>query len=175
MNHIIGRAAMMLIAASIVVTIATLIVVAVPAVRNRLIATHDPVAYAVGDRIDLPDRLYAGSDYTAVLFARASCAVCQQGRRLFAAMLADLRRREGVRVVLVTGTTDRDEDRAYAMDLGLRDHEHESVDLGVLHLRRVPTLVIVNRHGTVIGAWEGMPMAAEQSAFESAVRSAIPR
>ena len=119
----------------------------------KLRATPAP-SYAVGDKIDLPLETYSNAERTLVLFVRESCAVCQAEAPRLAELVERARSSSTpVASLVVTGSTRVEADREFAMVFKGSTHRHVSFDsLGV---KTVPTVVLVDRHGTVVFAHEG--------------------
>ena len=171
--EVLDRVVLVVTSGAVLLVVATAVVIATP-LRSWFHRGHS-VAYAVGDRIDLPPSLYAASEFTAVFFARSDCGVCQETKSLYAAVLSDLRSSGVAKVVLLGRASHHDEDGAYASELGLDATEYASAEFGRLRLDRVPTLIVVNRSGTILGAWEGAPARSERHDFGSRVKSVLRR
>lgn len=111
-------------------------------------------AYALGETLDVPPSLYAGAEQTLVIFVRESCSVCRaeaDGLAKIAATLKELP--SPLPTVVVTGSNDVEADSAFARSFGQIRHEH--VAFSRLKLQVVPTIVLVDRQGTVLYAREG--------------------
>jgi hypothetical protein len=153
--------------------VATVFVLRTPQLSSWL-GAGDPVAYDEGDRIDVPSPLYARSDVTALLFVRSNCAVCQDTKPLYAEVIRELRTLPGAAILAVIRRPVQGEDTAYAAELGLDATEYAAIDFTSLRLRRVPTLVIVDRTGRIVHAWEGAPPVPDRDGFAATVRSFYP-
>ncbi|HUF48319.1 MAG TPA: hypothetical protein VMM93_10925 [Vicinamibacterales bacterium] len=113
-----------------------------------------PPAYGVGSRIDTPADWHAGSPYTLVLFAQASCGACQRAQpflKQVADEFADL-----APVVLVSPNQFPAADASFAESLGLDPAALRPLP-GRVRARVTPTLVLVDQTGTVLQSWEGVP------------------
>jgi hypothetical protein len=167
---LVGRASLIISWCAVTVVVMSVLLLQMPRLASWLGAGPDPVAYDRGDRIDLPPELYAASDFTALLFVRSDCVVCQETKTLYAEVVRELKTVPGAGILAVIGAPRRDDDTSYAEELGLDATESASVEFTSLRLRRVPTLVIVDRAGSIIRSWEGAPPLAEQHDFAASVR-----
>ena len=105
--------------------------------------------YAVGDRIDVPESIYASAPHTLVIFARSRCGVCQREQPVLKRFIASLGGPPRVAIAMISGTDDPDADGAYARALGLGDRALTLLDLKRLRVGVVPVVALVNRSGTV--------------------------
>jgi hypothetical protein len=128
-----------------------------------------PAAYRAGQTIDVPVDWYQSSPYTLVVFARASCGACQQAQPFLQQLVADVSTRGTV--VLASPGLEIEHDRNYARQIGLRDEQTRHAPAG-LRVRATPTLVLVNRRGQILGAWEGVGPADQQSAIQKSIHAA---
>jgi hypothetical protein len=128
-----------------------------------------PAAYQAGQRIDVPADWYQSSPYTLVVFARASCGACQQAQPFLQQLIADVRTRGTV--LLASPGLEPEDDRHYARQIGLTDDQTRNVPAGV-RVRATPTLVLVNRRGEILGAWEGVGPAEQQSVIQKSIHAA---
>jgi len=117
-------------------------------------------AYRTGTAIDTPKEWYQGAPFTLLVFARASCGACQKAQPFFKRLVNDIG--AGIRVVLVTSAGEADEDAYYARGLGLETNAIRTAVPG-LSVRVTPTLVLVDRQGTILDAWEGVGPPEKQS------------
>ena len=133
-------------------------------------AAPKSAAYRVNDRIDVPPDWYQSSGYTLVLFARSSCSACQAAHPFLQKLVGSL---EGKAVVAMASTElERDDDLRYGRSLGIDDAVNR-VTPGSLRVRATPTLVLVNREGKILGAWEGVGPPERQTQIEHAIATAI--
>ncbi len=140
---------------------------------SRALGNAPPVpapAYQAGAAIDTPAEWYQGAPYTLLLFARASCRACQSAQPFFKQLITDIG--STIRVVLVTSAGEADEDAYYARGLGLAAQAIRTAVPG-LNVRVTPTLVLVDRRGTIIDAWEGVGPAEKQTAIVTTLTSRL--
>ena len=128
------------------------------------------LAYESGMAIDTPAEWYQGAPYTLLLFARASCAACQSAEPFFKRLIHDIG--STVRVVLVTSAGEADEDARYARQLGLATQSIRTAVPG-LKVRVTPTLVLVDRQGTIMDTWEGVGPPEKQSQISVSLTSRL--
>lgn len=165
-DFFLSRAAVTVTLACVTVVAGSALVLAVPALRQRL--NHTPAegpAYVVGERIDLPPTIHEASPLTLLLFSRAGCGSCQAAKPALASLVDRLADRPGVRTLLIARAGAEQEEREYLRDIGLDEGRLVGVDFSTLRLRRVPTIVLVDRRGEVRYSLEGIPTAVEQDAL----------
>jgi thiol-disulfide isomerase/thioredoxin len=105
-----------------------------------------------------------------VLFARSSCSACQAAHPFLQKLVGSL---EGKAVVAMASTElERDDDLRYGRSLGIDDAVNR-VTPGGLRVRATPTLVLVNREGKILGAWEGVGPPERQTQIEHAIATAV--
>ncbi len=141
--------------ASIVALAATVLALAVPGLSDQLRGDRQPVAYTVGDRLDLDPATFTSSARTLFLFSQFSCGACQASKPTMAAMVADLAERPDTQVFLVVPDAVPEEERLFATELGLAPSRILRTDLRRLRLRQVPTVVMADDSGKILLAREG--------------------
>ena len=141
----------------------TAVAVAMPSVRASLGFAPPPPApsYAAGQPADLPASLFKQAPHTLVIFFRSDCGACAR-MKPFLARLAARDDDSAVRVVAVTGAGNRPDALAFAKQIGLGESSLVMMDLGQLRLRRVPTVVLMDRSGVIQAALEGIPSSQEE-------------
>ena len=148
----------------IAMVVATLALVMWPRIADAIGATdrtdRSP-AYNAGERIDVPEGWYEESPHTLVLFAQARCGACLKAQPFLADLVTMVEGRAAVvlaypSLALRPGSpTGRHEtELRYALSLGIPETAVFEAPSG-LRAQVTPTLVLVDRLGTVIGAWEG--------------------
>jgi hypothetical protein len=164
-----STAASLALAAVLAITLAF---VAWPRVASALGIEPGPPApaYAPGGTIDTPAAWHSRTPATLVLFARASCGACQTARLFLISLVETLRGRADV--VVVGGGAD--DDARFARDLGVDPALIHAAPAG-LRVRVTPTLVLVDRAGTILHAWEGVGPAEKQAVIAEAIGSALSR
>jgi hypothetical protein len=157
----LGRIAIALAVTAVVIVGATAALVARPDLRARLGLA--PEAYAVRQVVDVPPAIYNSSSYTLLIFARSTCDVCQRSAK-FLSRLAGQTAGAGAGVRLVSSAPVVASELAFARALGLSDAQVAPVDLKTVRVRRVPTIVLVDRHGEIHYAREGAVSTSDQEA-----------
>jgi thioredoxin-related protein len=167
-DRLISRTAIVANATLALVLGATLLTVAWPRVANAIGIRPQaaPPAYRAGDQIDVPADWYHASDRTLVLFARASCGACQQAHPFLQKLVASLKDRS--MVVMASTLQERDDDLRYGRALGIDDPFNHVTPAG-LRVRATPTLVLIDRGGRILGAWEGVGPPDRQIEIEKAI------
>jgi hypothetical protein len=167
------RASTWIIVACLGTLALTVALFATPSLRNRLFADASlSSVYASGEIVDLPGEVYQGQSFTLIYFATTTCAACLQAReamRELADAISD--GVEDVEVALVTATTDRDARAAFGEAVGVNANRHFSLDLSQLKVRKVPTVLLVDKMGRVLFAQERAPDSATHSAILDRVKS----
>ena len=117
-------------------------------------------AYALGETLDVPPSLFASAPHTLLIFVRESCSVCRAEADGLAKIAATLNHLPSpVPTVVVTGSNDVEADRVFARSFGQLRHEHAA--FSNLKLQVVPTVVLVDRQGTVLYTREGRSKTAD--------------
>ena len=112
---------------------------------------------------------YSTSPYTLVVFARASCGACQTAQPFLQKLVADVRGKG--QVVFASPGLEPDSDREYAQQLGVAADLTRQVPAG-LRVRATPTLVLVDRTGRILGAWEGVGPPDQQAVIQQSIHAA---
>lgn len=160
---LLRRAATAVTIGCVTVVVGSALVMAVPALRDRWGQSPPGNAgYRVGDPIDLPATIHESSPLTLLLFTRAGCGACQAAKPAFASLVGGLRDRASIRTLMIVRQGSEPEEREYLRAIGLDEDRLVGVDFRNLRLRRVPTIVLVDRRGEVQYALEGAPTALNQ-------------
>ena len=171
----IGRAALWFAAACIVALAATVMALAVPGLSDELRGDRPPLAYTVGDRMDLDPARFSSSARTLFLFSRFSCGACQTSKPIMAALVAGVAKRPDVQVVLVVPDEVPDEERLFARELGLDSSHILQTDLRRLRLRQVPSMVLTDDSGRILIAREGLLTETDRDDVLGLVRLPLTR
>jgi thiol-disulfide isomerase/thioredoxin len=130
-----------------------------------------PAAYQVGATIDTPADWHQGSAFTLVLFAQSSCGACQRAQPFLKQVVEEFGDRAPL--VLVSPGPDRAAEVRFGESLGLNDGMIHAAPAGI-RARVTPTLVLVDRSGTVLHVWEGVPPDRQQNILESVQSATAP-
>ncbi len=168
-DRVVGKAASLTNAGLVLILLVTAMTVAWPRATSALGMRARPVppAYLAGQTIDTPAEWYSASDCTLVVFARASCGACQQAEPFLKQLVAEV----GDNTTVVLGTTGKEpqEEAGFGRAIGLDDASVKVVPDGV-RVRATPTLVLVDRQGQVLAAWEGVGPERKQLEIRAKVR-----
>ncbi len=170
-DRLVSKGASITNAGLVLMLLVTAMMVAWPRVTNALGMRHAPEpAYKTGQTIDTPSEWYAGADYTLVVFARASCGACQTAEPFLKQLVSDL----GSKSAVVLGSNGKEpkEELGYGRALGLDEAAVKVVPAG-LRVRATPTLVLVDRQGEVLAAWEGVGPQKKQDEIRSTIQMLI--
>ena len=170
-ERVVGKTASITNAGLVLILLVTAMMVAWPRVTNALGMRRGPLpAYRAGQTIDTPAAWYSGAPYTLVVFARASCGACQTAQPFLKQLVTDL----GSKSMVVLGTTGKEpkEELGYGQSLGLADASVRVVPAG-LRVRATPTLVLVDRDGKILAAWEGVGPEKQQQLIEKTIQSLL--
>ena len=129
-----------------------------------------PPAYASGQKIDVPVSWYESSSKTLIIFGRASCVACEKAQPFLKGLVTRLNGRAAAVLAHPPGA-DAD-DTAFAKSLGITS-DRILVSVPGLRVRATPTLVLVNKDGTVLEAWEGAGPPEKQSSILKAIDVAL--
>ena len=152
----VGRLAVLLGVAAVTVVAVTMAAIALPSVREHLLARRSPVGYVEGDTIDLDPLMYRSSPRTIFLFSRFSCGACQASKPVMAGIVADLAGRLDAQVILVTGEALPEDEHLFALEVGIELSRVVRTDLSRLRVRQVPTMVVTDRSGRMLIVREGV-------------------
>jgi peroxiredoxin len=171
-ERLLHRASIVASAGLVLMFAATLVYVSWPRVTSYFGARKAaaPVVYAAGDRVDVPASWYQQADHTLIVFARASCTACERAQPFLKDVVAHMNGKGLAVMAHPDGAPD--DDRKFAQSLGVSD-DHVFLTTPGLRVRATPTMVLVDRQGKVIGAWEGTGKADRQAAILKVVDDAI--
>ena len=138
-------------------------------IAHRAYGAPRAVGYAVGQPVDVPAEAFARADRTVIIFARSSCASCQQMKPARARLTAALATSPSVAVAILAPDADPDGERQFARDIGRADALW-LVEINRLRVTVVPTVLVVDREGIVRFVRTGTGWApADDSEFRRAV------
>lgn len=169
-ERVVGRVSLAASVGLVVMVAATFAYIGWPRVAAALGSkpAPRPPAYTVGETVDVPAAWYSSADTTLVLFARASCGACEKAQP-FLTRIVGLMGANGNAWMAHPKGTDV-EDAQFAKSLGVKaDHVVASEGLKV---RATPTVLLVNRQGKILGAWEGVGKIQSQAAILAAINTA---
>jgi len=151
---------------------ATAVYIGWPRVANALglKPPPPPPAYTSGQKIDVPTSWYDSSPKTLIIFGRASCVACEKAQPFLKGLVTRLNGRAAAVLAHPPGA-DAD-DTAFAKSLGITN-DRIVVSVPGLRVRATPTLVLVNKNGTVLEAWEGAGPPEKQSSIVKAIDAAL--
>lgn len=163
---------------ALVITLTLLLIVATTAtaivfpsgrewVRQRM--RWAPPGYSMGAASGLLPALYDGADFTVLIFATTNCVACQRALP-FHQELA--RADDGARVrTRILMTSPGDDIAAYAMAAGVNADRVLRFDAQGSKVRRVPTILVIDRAGLVREMKEGVLPDDEQHALLEKIRN----
>ena len=125
-----------------------------------------PPAYAAGETVDVPAAWYSDADTTLILFARADCGACQKAKP-FLTKIVGLMNTRGAAYMAHKAAKDV-EDVQFATSLGIKSDHLMVVPAGA-KVQATPTVLLVNRQGKIVGAWEGVGDQAKETAILAAI------
>jgi len=155
MESQVRRLSVVVVFASLALLAGTVAAVFSPGLRHILGLARHPRAYQIGERVDIPREAFETTSYTLVIFTRASCAACQAVQPRLKELAKEISATRDVRVSVVMPAQSPDEGRKYVQGLGLTDSSFFPLTLRSLRLRVVPTAMLVDRDGTILGVSEG--------------------
>jgi hypothetical protein len=144
-----------------VVTV-TAVALAMPSVRRSLgpAPASRPPSYRVGQSVDLPAEVYERAPNTVAIFFRSDCGACERLKPFLTRLAA--RQQTTLQVVAVTGVANPTDSLAFARQIGLDRPQLITMDMNGLRVSRVPTVVLIDRAGSVHAAIEGLPTLEEE-------------
>jgi hypothetical protein len=159
LDRIFGSAALLVSVTLALVLVVTIGALAWPRLGGAIGArakAPEP-AYRAGLTIDTPTEWYVHSSRTLVIIARSECGACQQARPFLSQLVGDVADRAAV--VLVSPGADPVMEARFGAEIGLDAASVKQVPPAGLRATRVPTIVLVDRTGRILAAWEGAPPA----------------
>lgn len=171
-DRLLHRASVVASAGLVLTLAATLVYVAWPRVSGYfgVKSTAAPAVYAAGDRVDVPAAWYTQAPHTLIVFARASCSACERAQPFLKDVVAHMNGKGSAVMAHPDGAPV--DDRKFAQSLGVSD-DHVFLTTAGLRVRATPTMVLVDRQGKIIGAWEGAGKPERQAAILKIVDDAI--
>jgi len=129
-----------------------------------------PTGPAVGTQIALPGVNWSDSDQTVVLALSNKCHFCTESAPFYQKLTRELADQKKVRVLAVF-PQNTDEGKKYLDGLNVPIAEVEQATLDSLGVRGTPTLVIVDKSGTVQQSWVGRLTAERETEVLNRVKS----
>ena len=126
-----------------------------PADRPASNARELPNGPAQGTQLSVPGINWADSEETVVLALSDKCKYCTESAPFYKQLAAETAKRQGVRVVAVF-PQDTEAGKKYLDGLGVAVNEVKQATLDSIGVRGTPTLVIVDKSGTVKQSWVGL-------------------
>jgi hypothetical protein len=144
-------------AAANIVVIALAVVVGSVFLKDRLSTpASEPVAVKAGDKLATLDGWdWAAHDQTLVLGLRKGCHFCEDSAPFYQRLMAQQQGRSNSTIVAVFPDA-ADAVKEVVQSEGLRVHALAGVPLERLKISGTPTLLLVDRSGTVLNAWIGV-------------------
>jgi thiol-disulfide isomerase/thioredoxin len=118
---------------------------------SRAIPSRGP---AQGTLISLPGVSWQESKQTVVLALSDKCHFCSESAPFYQRLAQDLSNRSDVRLIAIF-PQDVDAGKQYLAQLGVSVGQIIQAPLDSLQVRGTPTLVIVDKNGTVMQSWVG--------------------
>lgn len=117
----------------------------------------EPIAVKAGDRLPNPDGWnWSAHDQTLVLGLRKGCHFCEDSAPFYQRLLAQQQTGEPNPAILAIFPDKAEEVKGVVESEGLAIHTLAGVPLDRLKISGTPTLLLVDRSGTVLNAWDGM-------------------
>lgn len=172
LDLVLGRLSVAVAVVCATAVTATAVAMAMPSVRSSLGIGPAPArpSYVAGQTSDLSAEVYGQATQTVVMFFRSDCGACER-MKPYLARLASRNRGNDLRVVAVTGVANSLDSLAFAKEIGVDKSRLITVDLATLRLRRVPTIMLIDRTGQIEVALEGIPSAQDEESLLRKVTS----
>jgi thiol-disulfide isomerase/thioredoxin len=129
-----------------------------------------PPAYAAGQPVDVPAAWYDAAPKTLIIFGRSSCVACEKAQPFLKGLVTRLNGRAAA--VFAHPHGEDEADATFAKSLGVTSDRIVVAGPG-LRVRATPTLVLVDKNGTVLEAWEGAGPPEKQSSILKAIDVAL--
>ena len=129
-----------------------------------------PTGPATGTQIAIPGVNWSDSDQTIVLALSNKCHFCTESAPFYQKLTQELAGRKNVRVVAVF-PQDTNAGKQYLDGLNVPITEVAQATLDSLGVRGTPTLVIVDKSGTVQQSWVGRLTAERETEVFSRIKT----
>ena len=173
-DRAVRRGAVAIAITTLLIVTTTITFVVQPSAREWMRArVHwSAPGYTIGAPSALPASWYSNSDYTLVVFATSNCDACRRALPSFRELtrLISAHANGGVRVGL---TSPSDDASAYAVLMGVDANRVERFEARGTALRRVPTLLVIDRRGVVVEMKEGVLPELEQHALTEKLKNLL--
>ena len=125
------------------------------ATKNSPGSRELPTGPAQGVRLSVPGITWSENEETVVLALSDKCKYCTESAPFYKQLAAEIAKRNGVRVIAVF-PQDPNTGKKYLDDLGVPVGAVKQATLDSIGVRATPTLVIVDKSGTVKQSWVGL-------------------
>jgi hypothetical protein len=174
-EQLVRRASVAVSAGLVAMVVATAGYIVWPQIASKMgihaATAPDPAPYVTGQTVDVPAAWYADTPHTLIVFARASCAACEKAQP-FLKEIVGLMSGHGA-VVMAHPAGAPEADQKFASGLGITG-DHVMVATPGLRVRATPTVVLVDRQGRIVDAWEGAGKIDTRLAIRAAI-DGLPR
>lgn len=137
-----------------IVLAVVLIAYAVATHRTRLFPSEDPHDVQLGAQLTIPGIDWSAHTGTIVIAVQEGCSYCSASADFYRRLTDAIARtpRVGLVAVLPDG---REAAGSYLQSIGLQRCEWRNVNLSAVPVAGTPTVIAVDRHGTVQRLWRG--------------------
>ena len=174
-DQLIRRASVAVSAGLALMVVATAGYIVWPQIASKLGVRTGPAAapapYVAGQQVDVPAAWYADAPQTLIVFARASCAACEKAQPFLKEIVGHMSGHGTAVMAHPVGPPE--DDKKFANSLGIAD-DHVMVTTAGLRVRATPTIVLVDRQGRIVDAWEGAGKIDTRLAIRAAI-DGLPR
>jgi hypothetical protein len=155
-SEAIRRLGSIVLVGCVVVIALSVAIAASPALRARLFpGTVEAPSYRVNDYVDVSASAFDGHSKTLIYFSTPTCAACARSEGALSGLVRHAMSHD-IGVVLVRPEGVGSDNAMFSERTGVDVSHVLSLDLGHLRVRRVPTLLIVDRTGKVLMYHEGV-------------------
>ncbi len=129
-----------------------------------------PSGPAQGTQFSVPGISWSDSEETVVLALSDKCKYCTESAPFYKRLAEETAKRQGVKVVAVF-PQDASAGKKYLDDLGVPVGEVKQATLDSMGVRGTPTLVLVDKSGTVKQSWVGLLKAERETEVLSRIKA----
>lgn len=137
------------------------------AVRKR---AAPPAGPAEGVKLSMPGVDWSESNQTILLALSNKCHFCSESAPFYQRLTRELAQRKDVRLVAVF-PQETEEAKRYLSDLAVPIADVRQGELASIGVRGTPTLIIVDRTGTIKQSWTGRLSAERESEVLSLIKT----
>ncbi|MBA3241682.1 MAG: hypothetical protein H0T60_10700 [Acidobacteria bacterium] len=141
--------------------------------RSTASATAARGPTLLGAKVSVPGFDWSQGEYTIVLALHKECEFCRLSAPFYQRLVREMSGRADTRIIAAL-PHQVDEGRKYLDELGVQVSGVHQVDFKSMGIAYTPTILLVDRQGTVTGLWAGKIPEKKEDRALSLLRRDIP-